>query len=81
MQNRPEHKNVCGKWATQPGPGPAAGGLPTMQGTPGGAAAAAPDGGLRSNPAGAPGYFLASSAETSFRETELMQKRWSVGVP
>ena len=27
------------------------------------------------------GYFPASSAGTSFSETELMQNRWSVGVP
>ena len=81
MQNRPEHKKVCGKWAAEPGSAPAAEGLPTKQGTPAGAAVAAPDGGPRENPVRAPGYYLASSVETSFRETELMQKRWSVGVP
>lgn len=38
-------------------------------------------GGPGLNPVPAPCYFWASSAETSFSETELMQKRWSVGVP
>ncbi|MCY1224187.1 hypothetical protein D9M72_363330 [compost metagenome] len=31
--------------------------------------------------AGLPMFYLASSALTSVSETELMQKRWSVGVP
>ncbi|MDP9983165.1 hypothetical protein J2W14_002578 [Pseudarthrobacter oxydans] len=82
MQNRLEHKKVCGKWTAQPGPAPAAEGLaPERTGPPSGATGAAPDGGPLSNAASAPGYCLASSVETSFSETELMQKRWSVGVP
>jgi len=67
MQNWLEHKEDLFKWAANPAPGVAGGG------------AADPDA-ARSGRGGTD-YFAASSVETSFSETELMQKRWSVGVP
>ena len=72
MQNRSEHKKDWCKWSAQGGPAPETAGLPTMQRTPAGAAVAAADGGPGED-GKAPGYCLASSVETSFRETELMQ--------
>ena len=80
MQNRPEHKKVCGKWAARPGPAPAAEGLPHPAEDPRRSRRLRPQtGGLVTRPGR--GYCLVPSVETSFRETELMQKRWSVGVP
>ena len=63
MQNRLEHKKLCGNQGVQPTPAVAGAGLPVRT----------PRCGRR--------YLAASPAETSFSETELMQKRWSVGVP
>ncbi|MET4134411.1 hypothetical protein ABIC21_000605 [Pseudarthrobacter sp. PvP090] len=73
MQNRVEHKKVCGKWVAQTGSAPAAAGLPHTAGDPRRARGCGSGGGPQGNPAPAPGYWPASSVETSFRETELMQ--------
>ena len=81
MQNRLERKKVCGKWAAQPGSAPAAEGLPHNAGDPRRRRWCGSGRGSRVKCGLGAGYCLASSVVTSFSETELMQKRWSVGVP